>query len=79
MLKGKLTNNHFLQEFRKKQLMNDIKEENDFTYGTDDDPTMRRLEERQSVSGDCGEVRKGEKEGGPDLAHSCAIFLWATN
>ena len=29
---------------------------------------MRRLEERQSVSGDCGEVREGEKEGGPDLA-----------
>ena len=45
--------------------MNDIKEENDFTYGTDDDPTMRRLEERQSVSRDCGEVCKGEKEGGP--------------
>ena len=37
---------------------------------------MRGLEERQSVSGDCGEVREGEKEGGPDLAHSCAIFLF---
>jgi len=37
---------------------------------------MRRLEERESVSGDCGEVREGEKEGGPDLAHSCAIFLF---
>ena len=46
--------------------MNDIKEENDFTYGTDDDPTVRRLEERQSVSGDCGEVHEREKEGGPD-------------
>ena len=45
--------------------MNDIKEENDFTYGTDDDPTMRRLEERHSMSRDCGEVGKGEKEGGP--------------
>ena len=56
--------------------MNDIKEENDFTYGTDDDPTVRRLEERQSVSGDCGEVGEREKEGGPDLAHSCAIFLF---
>ena len=44
----------------------DIKEENDFTYGTDDDPTMRRREEHHSVSGYCGEMGKGEKEGGPD-------------
>ena len=36
------------------------------TYGTDDDPTMRRLEERHSMSRDCGEMGEGEKEGGPD-------------
>ena len=28
------------------------------------------------MSGDCGEVGEREKEGGPDLAHSCAIFLF---
>ena len=73
MLKGKLTNNHLLQEFRKTSY--DIKEENDFTYGTDDDPTMRRLEECQSVSGDCGEVREGEKEGGPDQTEVHNVVL----